>query len=219
MDENKISFITCVNDEEVYAECLVYINALKIPRGFEIETICIRNAQSITAAYNEGKHATDAKFKVYLHQDVFIINKEFIFDFLKIFQQEKKIGLLGVVGAKTLPVNGVWWDSDERYGSVYDSHTGIMQKLSFLEGRSPFEKVICIDGLMMITQYDVEWRADIFDGWHYYDISQSFEYKLAGYEVAVAFQSVPWVIHDSGIANISNGFELYRRKFLDMYTF
>lgn len=45
MKENKIAFITCVNDETLYEKSLSYINKLQIPMGIEIEIIAIRNAK------------------------------------------------------------------------------------------------------------------------------------------------------------------------------
>ena len=38
-----------------------------------------------------------------------------------------------------------------------------------------------IGGLIMITQYDIPWRDDIFDGWHFYDASQSIEFIRKGF--------------------------------------
>ncbi|NRU88044.1 hypothetical protein DFH41_002631 [Clostridium beijerinckii] len=72
MKENKIAFITCVNDETLYEKSLSYINKLQIPMGIEIEIIAIRNAKSMTSAYNEAIQKSDSKYKVYLHQDVYI---------------------------------------------------------------------------------------------------------------------------------------------------
>lgn len=34
LDEKKITFITCVNDEEEYAECRYYLNRLSVPEGY-----------------------------------------------------------------------------------------------------------------------------------------------------------------------------------------
>lgn len=41
MNNDKICFITCVNDERLYEECLVYINSLDIPKNFSIETVAL----------------------------------------------------------------------------------------------------------------------------------------------------------------------------------
>ena len=85
LNESKICFITCVNDQELYNESLAYIENLNLPENFEIETMWLSNANSITSAYNKAMKATDAKYKVYLHQDVFITNKNFILNCLEIF--------------------------------------------------------------------------------------------------------------------------------------
>ncbi len=88
MNNDKICFITCVNDERLYEECLVYINSLDIPKNFSIETVALRGADSIASAYNKAMRETDSKYKVYLHQDAFIINKNFIYDILEIFKKK-----------------------------------------------------------------------------------------------------------------------------------
>ena len=51
----------------------------------------------------------------------------------------------------------------------------------------PYTEVEAVDGLFIATQYDVKWREDIFDGWDFYDISQSEEFHRAGYKVVVPY--------------------------------
>ncbi|MDB0440905.1 glycosyltransferase family protein [Clostridioides difficile] len=217
MNNKKICFISCVNDERLYDECLVYINSLDIPKDFSIETLALRGANSIASAYNKAIREVDAKYKVYLHQDTFIINKNFIYDILDIFNNNVDVGMIGVAGVKDVPVNGVWWDSDNRVGKVYDSHTGKMDIYEFNDFEGDFDEVMAIDGLIMITQYDLLWREDKFDGWHFYDLSQSMEFKQNNYKVVVPNQDKPWCMHDSGIANISNGYNEYRMRFVKEY--
>lgn len=218
MNNNKICFISCINNQQLYSEALYYINQLEIPEGYEIECISIENAESMTKGYNEAMKASDAKYKVYLHQDVYIINKSFIKDMLNIFKSNEKVGMLGVVGAKIIPTSGIWWESKKKYGKVYDSHTGQIELLSFDEVTGLYETVQAVDGFFMVTQYDIPWREDIFDGWYFYDISQCIEFKKSGYEVAIPKQKIPWVIHDCGIVNDQKGYEDYRRLFLDEYS-
>lgn len=217
-DNNKVCFISCVNDEVQYEECLKYIENLNVPDGLQIETIDVREAESITEGYDNAMKSTDAKYKIYLHQDVFIINKNLIEDMLNIFRNNENIGILGVAGSKTIPKSGIWWESDERYGKVYGSETGKMKLLAFDECKEDTEKVKLVDGLIMMTQYDIDWRKDIFDGWHFYDCSQCIEFMLKGYEVAIPKQIVPWCIHDCGIVNVANGFDKYRNIFLNEYS-
>ncbi len=218
MNENKICFISCVNDHQLYKESLYYINQLEIPEGYEIECIRVEDATSMTQGYNKAMKESDAKYKVYLHQDVYIINKSFIRDVLDVFNSNDEIGMLGMAGAKTIPTNGVWWESAHKYGEVYESHTGKMELLQFNKVTNNYEEVKVIDGLIMITQYDIPWREDIFDGWHFYDVSQSVEFTSKGYRVVIPEQDEIWCIHDCGILNVKNGYEHYRDVFLEEYS-
>ena len=76
-DERAIAFITCVNDEAWYAECLLYLRHLRLPEGFRAECIAVRGAASMAAGYNEGMARSRARYKVYLHQDTLLVNKDF----------------------------------------------------------------------------------------------------------------------------------------------
>ena len=53
-----------------------------------------------------------------------------------------------------------------------------------------------VDGLLMVTAYDLPWREEWFDGWDFYDASQSFEFRKAGYKVVVPVQKSYWYVHD-----------------------
>ena len=130
LDRNKVAFITCVNDDDMYSECLLYLKSLHIPDGITVEYIPIYNAHSMCAGYNEGAQQTSAYYKIYLHQDVLIVNKNIIADLLAIFE-DKTVGLVGMIGCRSLPRSGVWWDGLRTYGrvlhhcepeSVVDSH-------------------------------------------------------------------------------------------------
>lgn len=217
MNNKKISFISCVNNFEKYNTALQYIHALKIPEGYEIEIISIEQAVSLTSGYNQGMIRSNAKYKIYLHQDTYIINQYFIYDIISLFDRYPKLGLLGMVGAKTIP-DGVWWNSPSVYGSVYYSPKG-KRKVGLISQRSvsrDYEKVQAIDGLIMVTQYDLSWREDLFQGWHFYDVSQSLEFVKAGYDVGVPNQTRPWCLHDTGVTNL-NGYEENRHIFVQQY--
>lgn len=220
LNSNKICFISCVNDERQYEENLLYINQLKIPEGYEVEKIGVRGAKSMTSGYNMAMQQSNAKYKVYLHQDVFIINKNFINELIEVFDGDNYLGVMGVVGTKELPPSGNWWESALTVGKVYENHTGKMLLLSFKEVTKAYEEVQVLDGLVLITQYDVPWREDLFKGFHYYDISQCVEFKKSGYKVGIPNQSNPWVIHDCGLKQDKNDFwvyEGYRKVFLKEY--
>ena len=218
IDENKITFITCVNNDYWYSECLLYLKHLKMPAGMTAEFIDVRGAKSMTAGYNEGMKRTCAKYKVYLHQDTLIVNKNLVTDLLKIFDDES-IGAVGVIGCVNLPKTGVWWDGLRTFGrvlhacepeSIVDSHCQ--------EPIGDYQQVESVDGLFIATQYDLFWREDLFDGWHLYDTSLCKEMQRAGYKVVVPNQSKDfWCIHCPQEKPLSAAYHKYQKIFLREY--
>jgi hypothetical protein len=217
IDNQKICFIYCVNNQQLFEASVMHLNILKIPVGIEIEVISIEGAPSITAGYNQAMRESDAKYKVYLHQDVFIINPNFIYEVIKLFQENPKLGMLGLAGSKYMPNSLIWWESKHKYGKVYDSHLGKMGLLRFNDVLNDYESVAAVDGLLIATQYDLPWRDDLFHGWHYYDISQAMEFIAAQYEVGIPRQEEPWAIHNCGRIN-TNGFHEAREIFINSYN-
>ncbi|GKU80700.1 glycosyltransferase [Niallia sp. NCCP-28] len=216
MNNKKICFIYCINNDDLLQKSLKTVEKLKVPQGFQIEHVFMKDASSMTSGYNAAMKKTDAKYKVYLHQDVIFLNSDVLLNIVSIFNKYPKLGMLGVVGTKTLPEDAIWWNGECRFGKVYQSSQGTMGLLSFDKVNSDYQSVQAIDGLIMITQYDISWREDLFTAWHYYDISQCFEFIKAGYEVGIPHQDKPWVEHDCGIVSME-GFHKYRKIFIQHY--
>ncbi|AZO94824.1 glycosyltransferase family protein [Halocella sp. SP3-1] len=218
INEGKICFITCVNDIKQYNTSLKYLDSLIIPAGIELEKICIENAEYLTKEYNKAMEKTAAKYKVYMHQDTYIINRHFINDIIRIFKEDKNVGMIGVVGAKSIPDSGLWGESPHKYGKLLHTMTGKLASFEWKEIKGSYESVKCIDGLIMITQYNIPWREDLFTGWHFYDLSQSIEFIRAGYKVVVPKQNKPWCMHDCGVDfNRCKNLEEFRGAFINEY--
>lgn len=197
-------------------EAVYYITHLQVPDGYQISFLAVEDAKSMTAGYNEGMRASNAKYKVYLHQDTFIVYPNFLIDTIKLFEDNPLVGMLGMIGIPKMPESGIMWDG-ERYGTVYESHiyeTVILGKK--LPEKVEYMEVEAVDGLLMMTQYDVAWREDIFDKWDFYDASQCMEFIRNGYKVAVPNMEKPWVLHDCGLLNKDN-YEEERLKFVKEY--
>lgn len=203
MNEKQIAFIICVNNLLYFEECRYYIEQLRIPEGYEIDVLAIQEADSMCAAYNLGMNSTDAKYKIYMHQDVFIRNRDFLRDIIAIFKRDRTVGMIGMMGGNAMPKTGVAylaWDV-----GMVDCRDADMAYL--LSGRPEIKEDIvveAVDGLLIATQYDVPWREDLFHDFDFYDVSQSFEMRRQGYEIVVPFQREPWTIHDSSFAKLSN---------------
>lgn len=206
VNNKKICFIICTNDETLLKECILYINQLEVPCGYEIEILSIKDADSMASGYNSAIKMSDAKYKVYLHQDVLIIEKDFISKILDIFNSNENIGMLGMVGNRTIAADGCPW-SDGMHRRVGEVYADIIKQNCyslFSKAEKPYEDVVVIDGLLMATQYDLPWREDLFKGWDFYDCSQSLEFIKAGYKVVVPYMEKPWCLHDNDILNMVN---------------
>lgn len=200
VDKYKICFIICSNDELQLQECMMYLSLLHIPEGYHMDVVVVTEAVSMAAGYNEAMRTSDAKYKIYLHQDTFIIASLFLDYLLKIFQQDKKIGMIGIVGAEKLSKDGVMWH-EPRCGGFYRLEEMVkngLDKDNLLRIKKGHKEVEVIDGLLIATQYDLLWREDIFHGFDFYDVSQCMEFRKAGYKIVVPAQKTDWVIHACG---------------------
>lgn len=221
LDEHSICFISCVNDENEYAGCKQAISELDIPAGYKVEVIGVRHAASMTAGYQQAMEASNAKYKIYLHQDVFVINPTLIQDLLNLFIAHPEIGMIGLAGSTRFDAEQpIWWnDLLTLYGTCYTriEKDKIIRKYFGAVPNSSYIEVAAIDGLLMATQYDLPWRSDLFHGWHFYDVSQSREFINAGYQVVVPHQDEPWVIHDCGIKRLDESYyenmEIFRQNY------
>ena len=218
LDDKKVAFITCVNDDWWYSECRLYLEHLTIPDGFEAEFIDVRDATSMTEGYNRAMRSSDAKYKIYLHQDTFVVNKSLIADLLEIFRDET-IGVVGMIGCMSLPATGVWWDGLRTYGRVL--HACEPESVVDSECAEPdglYQEVESVDGLFLATQYDLPWREDLFDGWHLYDTSLCKEMSRAGYRVVVPNQTEDfWCIHCPKEKPLAPEYRRYQKIFLREY--
>ena len=215
MNEQKIAFIICVNDEDYFSECKKYIESLNVPAGMTVEIVPVRGAVSMCSGYNTGMRATDAKYKVYMHQDVFILNRNFIADVIRTFSFDEKVGMIGVVGGSNLPEDAMCfmeWDT----GNLIECRAFRTIVYPPQQKGEP-AYVWALDGLLIVTNRDIPWREDVFNGWDFYDISQGMEFMRSGLRAVVPYQETPWCFHDNGILNLSL-YDKNRKIFCETYS-
>ena len=212
MDLRKICFIYCVNNDHLFFESLRSVSHLSIPGGYTIENRIIKNATCLTKAYNQAMKSSDAKYKIYIHQDIVVLNPNFLKEMLMIFLKNPQLGLMGVVGPKHLPPDLYWPHAPVCFGKFMLGNTPFIWN----EVAGDYESVQAVDGIVMMTQYDQVWREDIFQGWHFYDISQSLEFIKAGYEVGIPRQTSSWFLHQAHNSSMV-GYETERQLFFQHY--
>lgn len=196
MNEKKFTFIICTNDDSKYDEAEYYISHLDVPAGYEGEVIKIEEAKSVFAGYNQGMNSSNAKYKIYMHHDVKIINRDFLYDILRIFS-DPEVGLIGIVGARELKSLPWHWDA----GAIIETRACFTDEGRFTDSTTDIY-VAEVDGALMATQYDLPWREDIFSGWDMYDRSQCTEFIKAGKKIVVPYQERSWCIHDCGFPSL-----------------
>ena len=217
MDDHQFCFIICSNNDLYLSECLLYLSNLVIPEGFSIDILTIKDAESITFGYNQAMKTSTAKYKIYLHQDVFIINKYFLINLLNIFNNNSRVGMIGMVGAPTINDSAIMWKSSRIGNLLKRTHMDQKYVSEMYETPDSTRVVTVIDGLLMATCVDIPWREDLFDGWDFYDLSQSMEFNKQGYLVVVPEQKQPWCLHDDGVVLNLLNYNHYRKIFIREY--
>ncbi len=214
VNPDKIAFILCVNDEADFSEAKLYLQHLYIPEGMTVEIIPIRGAVSMCAGYEQGRSASNAKYKIYLHQDVQVIRKNLVDELLSIFR-DTRVGLIGLAGCEKLPESGVWWSGEGIHNII--AHALWPEQIHIFGGKVPHCQVQAADGVLLATQYDIPWPQDILRGWHFYDIAMCQEYRKRGYQVVLPRQDESWIIHQTRHTRAGEDYYQQQKIFLQHY--
>jgi tetratricopeptide (TPR) repeat protein len=219
-DPNKISFILCVNDSLYCNECIEYLKRLELPEGMHAEVLAVTNATGMAAGYNQAMNYSNATYKVYLHQDTFIIYKDAIIRMINEFRADESIGMMGIAGCINLDPEGYWWKGDaknKRMCIYQDAVLNILRSLSVVK-HTGVEEAEAIDGIFIGTSKDVMWQQEVFDHWHYYDISQCFEFAKCHYKVCLINDDHIWVLHETTMRkDKEKNYEKYKDIFTKKY--
>lgn len=220
MNNNKFCFIICTNDNTYLEECLHYINHITVPDGYKTEIITVSEAPSMTEGYNSAMKSSDAKYKIYLHQDVFILNKNFLSDILRIFKSDSKIGMIGMAGYQMVAPDGIMWHTP-RVGGIYIRKDIIkyppLEDYIYVPKKDGYYPVALVDGLLIATAYDLPWNTEELKDWDFYDAFQSMEFLLNGYRIVVPKQRHPWCLHDDNRILTLFNYDKNRQLFLKKY--
>ncbi len=184
----KIAFIIRKKHPD-YAICIEALRALKIPIGFTTELVTIEASDSIAADRQQGMICCHADYKVYLEDNAIILDDNFIFKIIDIFTTNKEIGLLGAIGTNIVPTSGVAISSSNLIGEIYDDQG---RKVAGNPPPPSQQEVKAIIGVVMATQYDLEWPTD-YNSEFFYDTAYSLEYQRHSYKCAVLTMSSPLI--------------------------
>ena len=226
LDPHAIAFITAVKDETQYGVCLKYLDPLEIPSGHTVERIAVFGGGSIPECYQRAMEASTARYKIYLHVDTYVVNRELVPELLHLFRTYPVLGLVGVVGSTRLPTSGIWWVNNPlySYGRVWqNSSPGFpasllgpanRRRLHLMRFRSfigDYLAAVAVDGFFLATQYDIPWTRPEFGFEGPWDHVQALEFIKTGLEVGIARQETAWCVHQGPLEEPS-GEQIKRRS-------
>ncbi|WP_373229942.1 glycosyltransferase [Cohnella sp.] len=220
MNRNKICFITSVQDPSIYQETIAYIRALDVPKGFEVETVYVQEAaDGISVAYQHAMEHSDAKYKIYVRSNVYLVNRNLLIELIDLFRNHLQLGLAGIAGASYVPLSLSWEDAKERAGIYFgNSPSQSMAEVRLGEDEQPYQPMAILSDTFLATQYDVKWDTD-FSGEHFLGALHALQFRKEGYQVGVPRQSKPWCLVDKDERLDGSEQEALERKlFLQAYS-
>lgn len=220
MNNHKFTFIICTNDKLLLNECIHYIDHLIVPEGYEYDLLTVMDADSMTGGYQEAMLASDAKYKIYMHQDVFVLNKYLLLDLLSVFGSDPTIGMVGMVGYEKVSADGIMWH-EKRLGNLYVKEPEApYPRLDFYRfdlSSDGYYPVALADGFFLATSHDLPWNTTQLDGWDFYDAFQCIRFLSEGYKVVIPRQRHPWCMHDDNVILNMLQYDFYRQIFKRTY--
>ena len=214
MKENLIDIIVYKSNEDIFLSLKDSLNNVAVPKGCEVRIVS-KNFGSKYETYNHLMSESEAKFKIYLDENVEIKDRNFLIELLKIFKSNENIGMIGCSGATVLSTHGISFQSAKRCGKVFAGSEQNLLEWSKINGKC--QEVEAIDGFFLATQYDISWRSDIFsDNENIFAASaHCVEFKRKGYKTVVANQEKPWIYYKKNNFEIN---EQERNQFLNEYS-
>lgn len=162
LPENKQDFIQHLKDT---CECNAHVYFLMNP-----------NSVSLTEIYQDMLTSDKIEYDiiVYIHDDIEFLRKGWGKEILRLFNEHKDYGIIGVAGSADFNSDGAWWQCSKKFGQVLHRHEG----KSWLTAFSPLltkdlEQVCVIDGLFMaVNKKRISKGFDPdFKGFNHYDTS------------------------------------------------
>ena len=154
-------------NEDRYALCLKSLYAANIPAGYALEIFPLSIERSYAAQVNEVLARTTAKIKIFMSDDVCLISPMAIEQLLGIFE-ENSVGMAGILGSRSLPVNGNLLDAPDLWGGVCMPMQGDWEEIRF-GSRSAgtfVEDVRFLCPSFFATQIDLAWDES-YEGQYY----------------------------------------------------
>lgn len=177
MDDKKFAIIIHKTNDDACNRLIDSLQNVDVPEGYDAEILPVEGDEKFFV-YDFAMNQSDAKYKLYLDENVIVQEKNILANLLEIFQSDEKIGIIGVSGAVELSAHGLCWGSIKRCGKFFfDNDKSLVEESNFDVAA---QDVDAIDGFFMATQYDLNWRYDLFHENTFGDTAQCIEFRRQG---------------------------------------
>ena len=186
---------------------------LNIPEtiGAEYELIVIDNREnrySIFQAYNLGVSKAKGDILCFAHEDILFHTNDWGRNVEKHFENDKNLGMIGVVGGDYYPkMPAPWWSNEEvnthyvnliqhwRQSVSERNYRKLINEKTTRDYNNPnnliSQQVVAVDGLWFCITKEVSTKVkfdeETFDGFHFYDADISMQVQDSGYKINVIF--------------------------------
>ncbi|MFP3154899.1 glycosyltransferase [Lachnospiraceae bacterium ZAX-1] len=209
MNNKQIALIIHIVNSELAAAALEAVNNLVIPSGYTLDVITVEQSGSTTEAYQAAMQESDAKYKIYLHENTMIVNKNLLTDLLAVFSTDASVGMVGLVGAQMLPPSTIVCHGLLENAGVFGKKQIITDKNiteSRFSSQADAVNVEVVEDFFIATAVDLPWNTDAYECSYHAGIEYAFAVRGAGYKILIPFQETAWC----AVADIKNQRELER---------
>ena len=201
MNDKKIAIIFHTTNEFYVEDALESFRRLRVPENFSVEVLPVQDEEKFHA-YNRAMNHSDAKYKIYLDENISTLHKNILLKVIKLFQSDKKIGVIGLSGAIQLSTHGICLTSAKR-----------VKQNQFRADKNVFE-VESVDNFFLATQYDLTWREDLFKDNYFGFAAQCLEFKRKNLKTVVMLDETPQILIQQNQLKINRS---ARQIFLEEY--
>ena len=211
----RFAFFVRKSDEARYSACLDSLQALRLPGGYEAELFTLMAKEPYAVQANKALTLSDAKYKIYLNDDMRLVHSDLLAELLQVFADES-IGMVGFLGSQSLPVDANVLGSDYKRGAVYVPTSRALSEMRFDED---FEEAVADVRFVLpsffATQTDLPWD-EIYETQYYAVLAQCLAFEGAGRRIVASLAQDIWCAYQSRDVSF-DGEEADHAKFLAKY--
>ena len=216
MNPNKICIIITYEDEITLESCIAYFNQQFIPEQFELELQTILQGTNYFSVLKEILLRTDAKYRIFLNSNVFVLYPFLVDSCLNIFKRDKEIGMIGMSGTDHIPFDGLLWKTMKKDLILQKDVQPDYNNCRYSAEKDGYWEAKIIDDIFFMTSYEFEIRTDLFSDSYLIGGSIALEMQKKGYKIVIPNHCVPWISCDNRYFSL-NGYGLSRKIFFDEY--